>query len=215
MPKSTMGWTFCLKIIRIPVIMLEYSEIRVGKYIIYNKEPYEVVDSHVARTQMRKPQNQTKLRSLLNSRVVPATFHATDKVEEADLGKRTIKFLYQNKGEYWFCEENDPSKRFKLDGDLIGEQKKFLKGNTLIEVITFSEDEDDEPKIIGIKLPVKVELIVKDAPPSIKGNTASGGGKTAVLETGANVTVPFFVNVGDVIRINTTTGEYVERVEKV
>src|SRR5258706_8389098 len=157
--------------------MLEYSDIRPGKYIIYNKEPYEVIDSHVARTQMRKPQNQTKLRSLLNFRVVPATFHATDKVEEADLGKRTIKFLYQNKGEYWFCEEKDPSKRFKIDGEMIGEKKKFLKGNTLVDVITFSEDEDDEPKIIGIKLPVKVELTVKDAPPSIKGNTASGGGK--------------------------------------
>ncbi|MEK7558424.1 MAG: elongation factor P [Patescibacteria group bacterium] len=194
--------------------MLEYSEIRPGKYIIYNKEPYEVIDSHVARTQMRKPQNQTKLRSLLNGRIVPATFHATDKVEEADLGKRTVKFLYHNKGEYWFCEEKDPSKRFKIDEKLLGEPKKFLKGNILVEVLTFSEDDDEEPKIIGIRLPIKVELKVTDAPPSIKGNTASGGGKTAVLETGATVTVPFFVNVDDVIRVNTETGEYVERVEK-
>ena len=194
--------------------MLEYSEIKPGKYIIYNKEPYEVIDSHVARTQMRKPQNQTKLRNLLNNRVVPATFHATDKVEEADLGKRTVKFLYQNKGEYWFCEENDPSKRFKIDGELLGEPKKFLKENTLLDIITFSEDEDGEPKIIGIRLPIKVELKITDAPPSIKGNTASGGGKTATLETGATVTVPFFVSVGDVIRVNTETGEYVERVEK-
>jgi len=194
--------------------MLEYSEIRPGKYIIYNGEPYEVIDSHVARTQMRKPQNQTKLKSLLNNRVVPVTFHATDKVEEADLGKKTVKFLYHNKGEYWFCEERDPSKRFKINEELLGEPKKFLKGNTLIDIVTFSEDEDEEPKIIGIRLPIKVELKITDAPPSIKGNTASGGGKTAVLETGANVTVPFFVNVGDVIRINTETGEYVERVEK-
>jgi len=194
--------------------MLEYSEIRPGKYIIYNGEPYEVIDSHVARTQMRKPQNQTKLKSLLNNRVVPVTFHATDKVEEADLGKKTVKFLYHNKGEYWFCEERDPSKRFKINEELLGEPKKFLKGNTLIDIVTFSEDEDEEPKIIGIRLPIKVELKITDAPPSIKGNTASGGGKTAVLETGANVTVPFFVNVGDVIRINTETGEYAERVEK-
>ena len=194
--------------------MLPYNEIRPGKYIIYNKEPYEVIDSHVARTQMRKPQNQTKLRSLLNGRVVPATFHATDKVEEADLGKRTIKFLYHNRGEYWFCEERDPSKRFKLDEGLLGEQKKFLKGNILLDVLTFSEDEDEEAKIIGIRLPVKVELKVTDAPPSIKGNTASGGGKIATLETGASVSVPFFVNIGDIIRVNTETGEYVERVEK-
>ena len=194
--------------------MLEYSEIRPGKYIIYNNEPYEVVDSHVARTQMRKPQNQTKLRNLLNGRVVPATFHATDKVDEADLGKRTVKFLYHNKGEYWFCEEKDPSKRFKIEKELLGEQKKFLKGNTMVDIITFSEDEDKESKIIGIRLPIKVELKIMDAPPSIKGNTASGGGKVATLETGAEVTVPFFVNVGDLIKVNTETGEYVERVEK-
>ena len=192
--------------------MLPYNEIRGGKYIIYNNEPYEVIDSHVARTQQRKPQNQTKLRSLLNGRIVPATFHATDKVEEADLGKRTVKFLYQNKGEYWFCEEKDPSKRFQIESGLLGEPKKFLKGNTLVDIITFSEDEDEEPRIIGIRLPIKVELKVTDAPPSIKGNTASGGGKQATLETGAIVSVPFFVNIGDVIRVNTETGEYTERV---
>jgi len=194
--------------------MLEYNEIKPGKYIVYENAPYEVLESHVARTQMRKPQNQTKLRNLLNGRIVPATFHATDKVEEADLGKRTVKFLYHNKGEYWFCEENDPSKRFKIENGILGEPKKFLKGNILVDVITFSEDEDEEPKIIGIRLPIKVELKVTDAPPSIKGNTASGGGKTATLETGAAITVPFFVNIGDVIRVNTETGEYVERVEK-
>ena len=194
--------------------MLEYNEIRAGKYIIYNKEPYEVIDSHVARTQQRKPQNQTKLKSLLNDRIVPATFHATDKVEEAEIGKRTIKFLYCNKREYWFCEENNPSKRFKIDEELLGKSKKFLKSNVLVDMLTFSEDEDGELKIIGIRLPIKVELRVTDAPPSIKGNTASGGGKTATLETGASVNVPFFVNVGDIIRVNTETGEYTERVEK-
>ncbi|MEK7662421.1 MAG: elongation factor P [Patescibacteria group bacterium] len=194
--------------------MLEYNEIKPGKCIVYENAPYEVLESHVARTQMRKPQNQTKLRNLLNGRIVPATFHATDKVDEADLGKRTVKFLYHNKGEYWFCEERDPSKRFKIEDVILGEPKKFLKGNTLIDVITFSEDEDEEPKIIGIRLPVKVELKVTDAPPSIKGNTASGGGKMATLETGTAINVPFFVNIGDIIRVNTESGEYVERVEK-
>ena len=96
----------------------------------------------------------------------------------------------------------------------MGEAKKFLKSNTLVDVITFSEDDDDESRIISIRLPIKMELRVTDAPPSIKGNTASGGGKQAVLETGASVNVPFFVNVGDVIRVNTETGDYVERVEK-
>ena len=194
--------------------MLEYNGIRGGKYILYNNEPFEVLESHVARTQQRKPQNQTKLRSLLSGRVVSATFHASDKVTEADIGSKKIKFLYHNRGEFWFCEINDPSRRFSLEENLIGEPAKFLKGNTMVDALTFTEDDEDEPKIIRIKLPIKVELAIKDAPPGIKGNTASGGGKSAILETGTSVTVPFFVNVGDIIRINTETGEYVERVSK-
>lgn len=192
--------------------MLEYNEIRGGKYILYNNEPFEVLESHVARTQQRKPQNQTKLRSLLSGRVVSATFHASDKVTEADIGSKKIKFLYHNRGEFWFCEINDPSRRFSLEENLIGEPAKFLKGNTMVDALTFTEDDEDEPKIIRIKLPIKVELAIKDAPPGIKGNTASGGGKSAILETGTSVTVPFFVNVGDIIRVNTETGKYVERV---
>ncbi|MEK7129024.1 MAG: hypothetical protein AAB858_01615, partial [Patescibacteria group bacterium] len=186
--------------------MLEYNEIRGGKYILYNNEPFEVLESHVARTQQRKPQNQTKLRSLLSGRVVSATFHASDKVTEADIGSKKIKFLYHNRGEFWFCEINDPSRRFSLEENLIGEPAKFLKGNTMVDALTFTEDDEDEPKIIRIKLPIKVELAIKDAPPGIKGNTASGGGKSAILETGTSVTVPFFVNVGDIIRVNTETG---------
>lgn len=194
--------------------MLEYSEIRPGKYIIYKSEPYEVLESHVARTQMRKPQNQTKLRGLLTGGVISVSFHAADKVNEADISKRPIKFIYTNRGEYVFSEVNDPSKRFSLEEGLIGPQAKFLKGNTEVDALTFSGDEDEEPKIIGVKLPIKVELAVKDAPPAIKGNTAAAGGKQVTLETGAVVSVPLFINTGDVVRVNTETGEYVERVNK-
>jgi len=193
--------------------MLEYNEIKPGKFIMYQGEPYEVIDSHVARTQQRKPQNQTKLRSLLSNRVISVSFHAAEKVDEADIDKRPIKFIYENRGQYWFCEQNDPSKRFNLDADLIGGQTKFLKSNILVDMLTYT-DEDDNENIIGIKLPIKVELTVRDAPPAIKGNTASGGGKQVTLETGAVVSVPLFIESGDVIRINTETGEYAERVGK-
>ncbi|MDP3957847.1 MAG: elongation factor P [bacterium] len=203
--------------------MLEYNEIKPGKHIVYEGEPYEVLESHVARTQQRKPQNQTKLKNLLNGRLVPATFRASERVDEADIGSRAIKFLYSNRGEYWFCEENDPRKRFTLDATLVGEPAKFLKENMLVSVLTFGlpaasnaaqAGEDEEEKIIGVKLPVKVELLVREAPPSIKGDTASGGGKVVTLETGATITAPLFVNAGDLIRVNTETGAYVERVEK-
>lgn len=193
---------------------LEYNEIKPRKYIIYNDEPYEVLEYHVARTQQRKPQNQVKLRNLINNKVIPATFHASENVDEADISKRTIKYLYTNKGEYWFCEEKDPSKRFTISADVIGTQSRFLKENNLVDAKIFTND-DDEESIIGIDLPIKINLKVTSAPPNVKGNTASSGsGKLVTLETGAQVTTPLFVEEGEIIVVNTETGEYVERVGK-
>ena len=190
--------------------MLEYSEIRTGKIIIYENEPCEVMDNHVARTQMRKPQNQVKLKSLLSGRTWNAVFHAADKADEADIIKKDVKFLYVNKGEYWFCDPEDPSNRFQLSEKIIGSTAKYLKPNENALAVVW--DDDDEEKIISIKLPVKIELTVTEAPPSIRGNTANGGGKLVTLENGVKLNVPFFVETGDKIRINTETGEYVERV---
>lgn len=186
--------------------MLEYNEITLRKYIIFENEPYEVLASHVFRKQQRKPVNATKLRNLLNGRIVEHSFHVSDKAEEAEIVTKPIKYLYTNKGESWFCEESDPSKRFQLPAGVIGDQAKFLKGNSIVDAVIFDE------KIFGIKLPVKVELKVKESAPGIKGDTAKGGMKQAVLETGAVVNVPLFVNEGDIVRINTDTGDYVERV---
>lgn len=186
--------------------MLEYNEITVRKYIIFENEPYEVLTSHVFRKQQRKPVNATKLRSLLNGRIVEYSFHQNEKVEEADIDYKDIKYLYNNRGEYWFSEENDPAKRFKIEPDMLGEQVKFLKPNSLVEAMVFDEN------IVGIKLPIKVELKVTEAAPGIKGDTAKGGMKQVTLETGAVVNAPLFINEGDVLRINTETGDYVDRV---
>ena len=191
--------------------MLEYSEIRTGKIIIYEDEPCEVMDNHVARTQQRKPQNQAKLKSLLSGRTWNATFHASDKAEEAEIEKRDVKFLYANKGEYWFCDPTDPSNRFKIEEKIIGDSTKFLKPNEVVTALVWT-NEDDEEQIINIKLPIKMQFTVKEAPPSIRGNTANGGGKVAELENGVKINVPFFVETGDKIIVNTESGEYVERV---
>lgn len=190
--------------------MLEYSEIRERKIIIYEDEPCEVLESHVARTQMRKPQNQVKLKSLLSGRALNATFHASEKVDEAEIIKRDIKFLYTNKGEYWFCDPTDPKNRFQLSENILGNAIKFLKTNENVTALIW--DNDGEEKIIKISLPIKMEFTIKEAPPSIRGNTANGGGKLAILENGVKVQVPFFVEQGDKIIVNTDTGEYVERV---
>ena len=192
--------------------MFDYSEIRQRKIIIYEGEPAEVLDYHIARTQQRKPQNQVKLKSLLTGKTWNATFHASDKAEEAEVKKRDIKYLYQNKGEFWFCDPENPSVRFLISEEIIGDSGKYLKQNELATALIWQKDGDD--KIIKIILPIKMEFEVKDAPPSIKGNTASGGGKLITLENDMSITAPFFIEKGDRIIVNTETGEYVERAQK-
>jgi len=189
---------------------LEYSEIREKKIILHDDEPCEVVESHVARTQQRKPQNQVKLRSLISGKVFPATFHVSDKADEADIDKKDVKFLYHNKGEYWFCDPEDPKNRFKLDSALLGNTAKFLKANENVTALVW--DNDGEEKTIGLTLPIKMEFKVKEAPPAVRGDTSKGGVKVIILENDTTLTAPMFINEGDSIRVNTETGEYIERV---
>jgi len=188
--------------------MLEYSEIVPKKCIIMDGAPYEVLSSHVFRMQMRKPVNQTKLKNIISGKVTEHSFHQSEKAEEADIETKNIKFLYVNRGEFWFCEEKDPSKRFKLSQEVFGDGAKYVKPNTLIEAMLFDEE------YIGVKLPIKVELKVTEAAPAVKGDTAQGASKTVTMETGLTLNVPLFINEGDVLRINTETGDYTERVDK-
>lgn len=188
--------------------MLEYNEITVRKVILLNGEPYEVLDSHVFRKQQRKPVNQTKLRHIITGKVTEQAFHVSEKVEEADLSTRPVKFLYKNRGEFWFCDPKNPADRFKLDEAMLGTPMQFVKPNDQLEALVFDE------RIIGVKVPVKVDLKVTEAPPAVRGNTAQGGDKVVTVETGATVTAPLFVNEGDIIRVNTEMGSYVERVDK-
>jgi len=190
---------------------LDYSDIREKKIIIHDGEPCEVLESHVARTQMRKPQNQVKLKSLVSGKVFAATFHAQDNADEADVEKKEVKFLYHNKGEYWFADPEDPKNRFKLDYSLLGDNSKFLKENSNVTALVWTT-EDDEEKIIKITLPIKMNFRVKEAPPAVKGDTAKGGNKVITLENGTTLTAPMFIEEGDVVSINTETGLYVERV---
>ena len=192
--------------------MLSYNEILSKKFIVYEGQPFEVLDAHIFRMQQRKPVNQTKLKNLFTGKVTEVTFHQADKVDEADISTREIKHLYTNKGQFWFSEANDPSKRFSFTEDVVGEGGRFLKPNSLIDALTWHEPgSEGEGKLIGIRLPIKVELKVTEAPPAIKGDTAKGGNKVITLETGATISAPMFVGEGDVVRVNTETGEYVER----
>lgn len=186
--------------------MLDYSEVTVHKYIIFENEPWEVLDAHVFRKQQRKPVNAVKLRNLITGRITETTFHVSDKVEEADIDKKEVKYLYTTKGEFWFCDAKDPSQRFKLPEEMIGSPARFLKPNIIVDAMLFDE------KIIGLKMPIKMELKVTEAHEATRGNTAQGATKAVVLETGAEIQVPMFIKEGDIVRVNTETGDYADRV---
>ncbi|TSC70492.1 MAG: elongation factor P [Parcubacteria group bacterium Gr01-1014_46] len=185
--------------------MLDYSEITERKYIVFNGEPWEVLTSHVFRKQQRKPVNATKLKNLITGKVTEQSFHVSEKVEEAEIDSKEAKYLYANRGEYWFCDPKNPADRFELSEAIMGQRGKFLKVNSTIEVLSF------DGTTIGIKMPIKVELKVIEAHPAVKGNTAQGGTKTVKLETGAEIQVPMFIKEGEVVRVNSETGEYTER----
>jgi len=185
--------------------MLEYNEILPKKLILMDGEPYEVLDAHIFRMQQRKPQNKTKLKGVINGRVVEMTFHQSEKAEEAEIDEKEVKYLYNSRGEWWFADPKDPAKRFKLTDEIVGEGGKFLKANSVVKVMIFNE------KIFGIKFPVTVELKVVEAPPAVRGDTSKGGSKMVTLENGATINAPLFINEGDIIKINTETGEYRER----
>lgn len=188
--------------------VLSYNEITLKKVIIWDNEPYIVLASHVFRKQQRKPVNITKLKSLISGRVVEQTFHQNENATEADIESKSIEYIYTNRGEHWFNIPGKPSERFQLSDDVVGEEIRFLKPKSVVEAVVYDE------RIIGIKMPIKVELKVKEAAPAVRGNTSSSATKEVTLETGVKLQVPMFINEGDIIKVNTELGEYTERVEK-
>ncbi len=187
--------------------MLNYNEIRPGVACLIEGEPYVCVWNNIMQKQQRRPVNQTKMRHLIRGNTIEHSFAQSDKLQEAEIARKPAVFVFHDarKGEWVFHEVADKSSRFSLTDEMVGEGGKFLKPNTEVETLSFNES------IFTVKLPIKVELKVVEAPPDVRGNTAQGGSKIVKLETGADITVPMFVKEGDVVRINTESGEYVER----
>ncbi len=188
--------------------MLTYTELKKGLVIVFEGQPFEIVESDFLRMQQRKAVVKLKIKNIINGKILDRNIHASENFEEADVNKKEVKFLYNHRDEYWFCDINNATNRFAIPFENIGTQAQFLKNNTVVDALEYNG------KIVNINLPIKMDLKVKETPPGEKGDTATGGKKLAELETGAKVNVPLFVNNDDVIRINTQTGEYVERIEK-
>lgn len=187
---------------------LQYNEILPKKTVIMDDDPYVVLTSYIAKKDRQKASNNVKMKNLRSGGVVDKTFHQADVLEEAYIEKRDVKFLYENRGEYFFCAPDKPSDRFSFPQEIIGDGAEFMKQNSIVEALVFDE------RIMSISVPVKVELKVKEAAPAVKGNTSSGATKEVTLETGATIQVPMFINEGDIVSVNTETRLYTERVEK-
>jgi len=186
--------------------MLSYTEITPKKVIVLDDDPYEVVStSGVVKKQRQKPHNTAKMRNLRTGSTIEKTFTQSDKIEEAELESIEMKYLFTNRGESWLADPKNPSARRSISESIIADQLPYLRENDLVEVVSFNDE------ILGVRIPIKVVLKVVEAPPNVKGNTAQGAVKPVVLETGLMVVVPMFIKAGDSIRVNTESGEYVER----
>lgn len=183
------------------------NDIKKGLNILHEGEPFTVAEANFVRMQQRKPVMQTKLKNLLNGKVVEINFHPGDRVEEADLQRKKADYLYNDGDNYYFMAQDD-FEQFSLAKSNIGDKAGFMKEGDKVDVLYFNNN------AVSISLAPKVEIKIVSAPDAVKGNSAQGRvTKTAELETGINIQVPLFVKEGDTIRINTDTGEYLERVQ--
>jgi elongation factor P len=184
--------------------MLSITEIKNGKKILWNNEPYEVVDYQHSKIGRAGAVLRTKLKNLTSGALLDHTFQGADKLEEAAVSKAKAQFLYKTGESYEFMD-TESYEQFALDGGVIGVSKGYLVEGTEVTLLLWNE----QP--LTIELPAKVTLLVTDAPPGLKGDTASGGDKVVTVETGLQITTPLFVKVGDKIIINTERGSYVSR----
>ncbi|MBN2096224.1 elongation factor P [Candidatus Peregrinibacteria bacterium] len=180
------------------------TDIRTGVVVKINGSPYLVVWNQFNRKQQRKPVMRTKLKNLINGSTLDKTFLAGESFEFADVSNKRCQYLYKDSDNAVFMD-NESYEQFHLPLDQVEGSLPYLKDDTEV-YMTFYEGNP-----ISVQPPPKVELKVVETPPGVKGDTATGGTKPATMETGVIVSVPLFINEGDVLLINTETGEYVSR----
>lgn len=169
-------------------------------------QPHEVLEFQQIKKARAAGLLQAKIKNLITGKILERTFHQGDTFEETEIEKISAKFVYANREKFVFARIDDPSKRFELAESQIGNSAKFLSPDMEVEANVY------EKQIIGVALPIKVRLKVKEAAPGVKGNRAQSGTKAVVLETGAAIQAPLFIQPGDILEINTETGEYSKRV---
>ena len=180
------------------------ADFRKGLKIELEGEPYIITDFLHVKPGKGGAFIRTKLKSLVTGNVIDRTFRSGEKVQTPSLEEKTMQYLYHEGDAYHFMDSGT-YEQFTLSGELLGSDSNFLQENVEVEILFHN----GQP--IGVELPLFVELRIVQTEPGVKGDTASGGTKPATLETGAVIQVPLFLNEGDVIKVDTRTGEYIER----
>lgn len=184
--------------------MLGLTDIKNGKKILWEGEPYVVLEYQHSKMGRAGAVMRTKLKNILTGAIIEYTFQDKDKFEEVETVKSTAQYLYREGDEYQFMD-SESYEQFGMDTTTLGNAAVYLVEGTEVTVLNY------EGRPINVELPVKMEFEVKDAPPGIKGDTASGGDKVVVLENGMSLTVPLFIDAGDRVIVNTEKGTYVSR----
>jgi elongation factor P len=184
--------------------MLNFNEIKMGRVIKVNGQPFIIIKTDHHKMGRGGAVLKVKCRNLINGNILEQTYQGAEKAEEAETETKKANFMYKDKDEAHFMD-NASYEQFSLTTEDIGESAKFLKEGGKVDVLYF----EDRP--VSVSLPVKMDFKVVSAPPGVKGNSAGNVNKVVEIETGAQISVPMFINEGDIIRINTGTGEYVER----
>lgn len=186
--------------------MYDTSEFRKGLKVEIDGKPFEIIEFQHVKPGKGGAFVRTKLKNMINGRVIDQTFRSGEKVGRPDLQEKEMQYLYKD-GDNYCLMDNETYDQIFLSEEHMGDSTRFLIENFTVSMLFFN----GEP--VGVELPMFVELTVQDTEPGVKGDTASKVTKPATLETGAVVPVPIFVNVGDKIKVDTRTGGYVERVK--
>ncbi|MDD4599767.1 Elongation factor P [bioreactor metagenome] len=184
--------------------MISSNDFRTGVTIEIDSDVWQVVDFQHVKPGKGAAFVRAKLKNLRTGSVVERTFNAGEKMPKAHVDSRQMQYLYESDGMYVFMD-NETYDQIELGADKLADAINFLKENMTISINLF------QGNIIGLDLPNAVELKVVETDPGIRGDTATGGTKQAKLETGYTVKVPLFINIGDVLRIDTRSGQYIER----
>ncbi|MBR6223325.1 MAG: elongation factor P [Lachnospiraceae bacterium] len=185
--------------------MVSAGEFRNGVTIEYEGNVYQIIEFQHVKPGKGAAFVRTKLKNIKTGGVVEKTFRPTEKVENAHIERTDMQYLYSDGDLYHFMDVNTYD-QIALNSDQIGDSLKFVKENEMVKMMAHNGE------VFAVEPPTNVELEVTECEPGIKGDTATGATKPCTVETGANVLVPLFVNQGDIIKIDTRTGEYLSRV---